>query len=106
MDMTAAVHVGDGSSTVDVVEVDGPEIAGLGLWRTLALIAFSALSAGGFFTLMKNFAEPNPGSAAEATEQLLRRPEEPAAIAAVVVIVLMVAIAGTAAAVALGRHAE
>lgn len=107
MNMTAAVHVSDESPILDVVKVDVPEVAGLGLWKTLALITFSALSAGGFFyALVEILAGPKPDSAAEATEELLRQPAEPSAIAVGIVIVLVVAVAGAAAVVALRRHAD
>ncbi len=105
MGMTVEVDVRDESSMLDVVKVDVPEIAGLGRGRTLALIAFGALSAWGFFRAL-GLAEPTRGSAAEATEQLVRRAEEPTAMAVAIMIVLIVAVAGAAAAAALHRHAD
>lgn len=109
MDRTVAVDVSDESSILDDVKVNIPEVAGLGRWRTLAFIVCGTLSAGGYcYALVNSLAEPKPGSAGEATEQLLRRPEEPSAIAVAILIVLFVAVAGAVAAgaVALRRNAD
>lgn len=85
---------------------DAAEPTGFGRGRTLVLVTLCVLSGVGWvWALIMSFAEPRPDWAAAATEQFLRRPEDPSIAGVAIVIVLMVAIATAAAAVTLRRHA-
>lgn len=107
MDTTVAVDFGHESAFLDAVNADIPKAAGLGRRRTLALIALSALSAVGFiYALMKTLAGSKAGSAAEATEELLRRSEELSSFGVAITVAFIAVVAIGATVMALRRTTE
>lgn len=106
MDTPVAVRSRDGSGRVDAADVDASGIAGLDTWRIPALIASGSLAAAGsIYAGINAFAVPDPGSAAAATEQILRSPLEPSVLGTAIFIVLIMTFIGAAAGFVLRRHA-
>lgn len=107
MDTMAAVDFSHESATLDAANADMPKVAGPGRWRILALIALSALSTVGFaYALMKTLVESKAGSAAAASERILRRPEELSAVGVAITVALIVVVALVAAAIALRQTTD